>query len=105
MRVAKSLSIYAVTVWCVGRIGIELSVEFRRPRPTTLAHAGEDPTPLDQYPLSSSARLTDWSFLRRLGVTKSREEGDIIDYFQCATDNQGSPLKDVVSSCQGRTKG
>jgi hypothetical protein len=64
------LSIYAVTVWCVSRIGIEPSVDFQAPRPTTLAQAGEDSTPLDQYLLSSPARLTKWPFLWRLGVTE-----------------------------------
>src|ERR1700730_13812261 len=46
----------------------EITVDLRCER-SGVAHAGEESTPLDQYPLSSPARLTDWPFLWRLDVT------------------------------------
>ncbi len=79
---AKSLSIYAVTVWYVDRIGTESSVDFSASRPTTEARADEDSTPLDQYPLSSPARLTDWPFLWPLSVTERKQQCQIIDHSQ-----------------------
>ena len=78
-----------MTVWYVDRIGTESSVDFSASRPTTEARADEDSTPLDQYPLSSPARLNDWPFLWRLGVTERKQQCQIIDDSQYTADGQG----------------
>jgi len=66
------LSIYAVAVWCVDRIGIEPSVGFQAPWPTTLA----------QIPIELTGQIDQLAVPLAAWCNGTKQQCQIIGYFQ-----------------------